>query len=78
MDENSISIINRTGGQLTGEKAQALPVQFVASWKWTRYVLIGFILCLVIAIAFVAFAKTQVNVVEVTGKSDQFQIFEVK
>jgi uncharacterized membrane protein YukC len=78
MEESSISIINRNNGQLTGEKAQALPVQFIATWGWTRYILIGFGICLVLAIAFVSFAKKQVTVVEVTGKSNDFQIYQVQ
>lgn len=78
MEENSISIINRTNGALTGEHAQALPVQFISSWSWTRYVLVGVVLTLVVVGTMIAFAQKQVTVVEVTGKSQDFQLFQVQ
>lgn len=78
MEENSISIINRTNGQLVGEKAQALPVKFIGGLSWFKYVLIGIAIALVFTIIFIFTVKKQVVAVEVSGKSDNFQIFQVE
>lgn len=77
MEENSISIINRTNGQLTGEKAQALPIKLMANWKWTTYVALGVVLTLIAVTIFISTITKQVVAVEVSGKSDNFQIFKV-
>lgn len=78
MEENSISIINRTNGQLTGENAKALPIQLMGSWKWPRYVALGFALAILIGFWFVTTIKKQVVAVEVSGKSDSFQILKIQ
>lgn len=77
MEENSISIINRTNGQLTGEKAQALPVRFISNLSSLQWIILGFILAFLSMSYFITTVKTQVVAVEVSGKSDTFQIFEV-
>lgn len=78
MEESSISIINRNNGQLTGENAKALPIQLMGSWKWPRYVALGFVLALLIALWFITTIKKQVVAVEVSGKSDNFEILKIQ
>ena len=78
MEENSISIINRTNGQLVGEKAQALPIKMIGGLKWTQYVLIGVIIGLLVMVLIVATIKKQVVAVEVSGKASDFQVFQIK
>jgi len=78
MEENSISIINRTNGQLTGEKAQALPIKMIGGFKWTQYVLIGIIVGIFIMIIGVATVKKQVVTVDVTAKGEDFQILQIQ
>lgn len=78
MEENSISIINRGNGSLTGEKAQALPVKMIGGLKWTQYVLVGLVIGIVIMVIAVATVKKQVVAVEVSGKANDFQVFEIQ
>lgn len=78
MEENSISIISRNNGQLTGEKAQALSVKLTGGFSWVKIFLAGVVITFLILAAAIYFAKKQVVVVEVSGKSDQFQLLELK
>lgn len=78
MEENSISIINRTNGSLTGEKAQALPIQIKGQWKWTRYVLVGVVLTIIAVFILLSTITKNVVAVEVSGKSDNFQVFQIQ
>lgn len=78
MEENSISIINRTNGQLTGEKAQALPVKFVSNLSSVKIFFIGFVAAIVVMFILVTTIKSQVVVVEVAGKSADYQEYIVK
>lgn len=78
MEENSISIINKNNGQITGERTGALPVRLTPSLTWVQYVLIGIGIALLIAIIFVATIQKQVVVVEVSGRANNFQILEVQ
>ncbi len=78
MEENSISIINRTNGQLTGEKAQALPIQIRANFSWVKIFIAGFITAMVILFIFIFYVKRQVVVVEVSGKAQDYQEFQIK
>ena len=78
MEENSISIVNRTNGQLTGENAQALPIKFVGGISWIQYILIGVAITVIFGIYFIATIQKNVVAVEVSGKADNFQIFEIK
>lgn len=77
-EESSISIINRNNGSLTGENAQAVPVKLLGSLSWVQYILIGFIISLILMSIFVATIKKQVVAVEVSGRADTYQIFEIK
>lgn len=77
MEENSISIINRTNGQLTGEKAQALPIQIKTSFSWVKIFALGFVTAIITIFIFVSAIKTQVVVVEVSGKADNYQEYRV-
>ena len=77
-EENSISIINKTNGQLTGEKAQALPIRIMANFSWMKIFLAG---CAVTAIVFIILVSTslsQVVAVEVSGKADNFDVLKLK
>lgn len=77
MEENSFSIINRTNGQVTGQTANALPIKLVTGISWIRFVLIGFVIALIVFLAFIFTIKKQVSIVEVTGKADTYQILEI-
>jgi len=77
-EQSSISIINKNNGQVTGESAQALPVKFILGLSWFKYILIGFVVAVIIMFYIVATIRKQVVVVEVSGKSDSFQVFEIK
>ena len=78
MEENSISIINRTNGQLTGEHAQALPVKFIANFSWVKIFFLGFALAIILMILFIAYVRQQVTVVESTGIAPNYQEFQIK
>ena len=76
-DQNSISIINRGNGSLTGEKAQALPIKLITGISWLKFILIGFVLAIVIFVIFLFNSQKQVAVVQVTGKADSFKILQL-
>jgi hypothetical protein len=76
MEENSISIINRTNGQLTGEHAQALPVKVVTG-AWYKFFGLGFLTAIVLLVIFVSIIKSQVVVVEVSGKADTYTEYKL-
>jgi cell division protein FtsL len=78
MEENSISIINRTNGQLTGEHAQALPVQIKANFSWVKIFLIGFAAAIILMILFIAYVRQQVTVIETTGVAPNYQEYQIK
>lgn len=78
MDENSISIINRTNGQVTGEKAGALPVRVMSNFSWVQYIFIGFLVAIFVLGYFVWTIQKEVVIVEVSGKSPDFTIFEIE
>ena len=77
-EENSISIINRTNGQLTGEKAQALPIKIIANLSWVKVFIIGFILAIILMCIFIFTIKKSVVVVQVVGTSPDYQEYQVK
>ncbi len=77
-EENSISIINRTNNQVSGEKANALPVRVMSNLSWIQYILIGFVLALGVVIYLISTIQQKVVTVEVSGKANDFKIFEVK
>lgn len=77
-EENSISIINRTSGQLTGEKASSIPIRIMANFSWLKIFLAG---CIITAITFIILMSTslsQVVAVEVSGKASNFEILKLK
>lgn len=76
-EENSISIINRTNNQITGESAKALPVRMVSNLSWIQYILIGFVIAILVLLYFIFTIQKQVVSVEVSGRTPDFQIFEV-
>jgi hypothetical protein len=76
MEEQSISIINRTNGQLTGENAQALPIKLITG-KWYKFFILGFLFAIVLLVVFVSIIKRQVVVVEVSGKADTYQEYTI-
>ena len=78
MEENSISIINHTNGQLTGEKAQALPIKFVANLSWVKIFGAGFVVALIAVLIFISYVKEQVTVVQVSGKSADYEEYQVQ
>lgn len=77
-EQNSISIINRGNGSLTGEKAQAFPIQIKGQWSWTRYVAVGIVLTLIIVVILMTTITKNVVAVEVSGKADDFQVFKIQ
>jgi hypothetical protein len=78
MEENSISIINRSGNSLTGEKAKALPIQIMTGFSWIKIFISGVIFAaLAFGILFFT-VKKQVVTVEVVGKTPDFQVLELK
>jgi hypothetical protein len=77
MDEQNISIINRSEHTITGEKANALPVRFVANYSWFKIFLAGAILMLALVYIISYFIRYQVVVVDITAKSDQYQEYQM-
>ena len=78
MEENSISIVNRTNGQLTGEHAQALPVKFVGSLSWVKIFLLGVLVTAIFFLIILMTVKKQVSIVEVVGKANDYQILQLQ
>lgn len=77
-DESSISIINRNNGQVTGERAGALPIKLVTSISWVKFFAAGFVSALLLIMIMVFTIKRQVVVVEVAGKSVDYQEYRLK
>ena len=77
-NNSSISIINKGNGALTGEQAQALPIMIKTSFSWMKIFLTG--AGVMFAVLFILFfiAKSQVQVVEIVGRADNFQVLELK
>jgi hypothetical protein len=78
MDENSISIINRTNGQVIGEKAQALPIEIKTSFSWLKIFILGLLFGWFLVFILVVVIKRQVTVVEVAGKADTYVEYEIQ
>jgi len=78
MEETSISIINKNNGQLTGESAKALPIKIMANLSWVQYIFIGVVVTLIIVSIFISTIQDTVVAVEVSGRSNDFQVYEVK
>lgn len=77
-NNSSISIINKGNGALTGEQAQALPIMIKTSFSWMKIFLTGAgVMFAVLSILFFI-AKSQVQVVEIVGRADNFQVLELK
>jgi len=77
-DENSISIINRNNGQVTGESTGALPIKFVGSLSWVKIFFAGFGVAILSLVIFVTTVKNQVVVVDVVGKSSDYQEYKLR
>lgn len=77
-EQNSISIINRGGGQVTGENTNALPVRFIANFSWVKVFIAGFLFAIILMFIFVTIIKRQVVVVEVAGKSVDYTEYRVQ
>lgn len=77
-EQSSISIINKNNGQLTGESASALPVKFVSNFSSTKIFAAGFVSALILTFIIVSTIKSQVVVVEVAGKSADYQEYQLK
>lgn len=77
-EQSSISIINKNNGQVTGESAQALPIMIKTSFSWMKIFMSGVVVCFFTLFILFLLAKTQVQTVEIVGKSDNFQILELK
>jgi hypothetical protein len=77
-EQSSISIINKNNGQVTGESAGALPVKFVSNFSTTKIFAAGFISAIVLMMIVVTTIKSQVVVVEVAGKSADYQEYQLK
>jgi uncharacterized membrane protein len=76
-EENSFSIINRTNGQITGEKANALPIKVVTNFSWIKVFALGFVTALVLMVLFVITIKRQVVVVDVAGQSTDYKEYQL-
>lgn len=77
-EQSSISIINKNNGQVTGESSGALPVKMVSNFSSTKIFTAGFITALVLMFIIVSTIKSQVVVVEVAGKSADYQEYQLK
>lgn len=78
MQEESISIINRTNGQLTGERAQSIPVKLIASFSWLKIFLAGATIMFVVVFFLLQTAMNEVVQVDVSGKTEEFEILKIK
>lgn len=78
MEQSSISIINKNNGQITGESAGALPIMIKTSFSWLKIFLAGVVATIVVLSILFFTIETQVETVEIVGRSDNFQIMELK
>ncbi len=79
-EENSISIINRTNASLTGENAQAFPIKLVdGNMRKVRieYFCFGVFSAIILFTIFIFIAKSQVVVVDISGKADNYQEYKL-
>ena len=76
-NQNSISIINRSGGQVTGESTNALPIKLVGVNTAIKFFLFGFLTSFLVMFFLIIFIKRQVVVVDTTGKADSFTEYQL-
>ena len=79
-EQNSISIINRSNASLTGENAQALPITLVdGNMRKVRieYFLLGVLASIILFTIFIYIAKSQVVVVDISGKATDYQEYKL-
>lgn len=79
-EQNSISIINRSNTTLTGENAQAFPIKLVDGNKSKvriQYFCFGILASVVLFTIFIFVAKSQVVVVDISGKADNYQEYKL-
>lgn len=75
----SITLISKDNGQLTGEKADALPITIVQTkTSVLTYLTIGFLACLILIYILTVMAKSSALVVETTGKAADYQEYQMK
>lgn len=77
-EKGSISIINRTNGQLTGEKAEALPIKLITQNAGLKFFLLGVFITSLIFILFVFLSGKKVVVVDVVSKSDNYKEYKIE
>lgn len=77
-EQNSISIINKTNGQVLGESAQALPIIIRTSLSGLRLFVFGSIATLVFCLFIFLTAASQVETVEIVDTSSNLQILKMK
>jgi len=77
-EQSSISIINRSGGQVTGQNTGALPIKLVTSISWVKFFMAGFVSALLLIFVLVFTIKRQVVVVEVAGKAENYQEYTLQ
>jgi hypothetical protein len=78
MQQEGVSIINRMGGTVTGDSANALPIKLVSSHTGIKYFVLGMIATFIFILSLFALSMTQVNLVEVTGQSESFKEIIIK
>lgn len=77
-EQSSISIINKNNGQVTGESSGALPVKFISNFSTPKIFAAGFVSALIFMMILVTTIKSQVVVVEVAGKTADYQEYQLK
>ena len=77
MEQSSISIINRNNGQVDGESLNALPIRMVTNLSNYKIFGLGFLSAFIFMFVFVSIIKRQVVVVEVAGKSTDYQEYKI-
>jgi hypothetical protein len=77
-EQSSISIINRSGGTVTGQNTGALPIKLVTNISWLKFFLAGFVSAILLIFILVFTIKRQVVVVEVAGKSVDYQEYKLE
>lgn len=78
MEPSSISIINKNNGQIGGESVNALPIRMVSNLSSYKIFALGFLSAILLMFIAVSIVKRQVVVVEVAGKSADYQEYKVQ
>jgi hypothetical protein len=78
MNSEGISIINKVGGTITGERASALPIRLVTNNSTIKYFSLGFLVCILILIITITLASRKVAVVEYTGVNPNYKEYSIQ